>query len=97
VRRILPIIALLAGCDLFDRGPSVQEEIRDVQTEFRTVFATPAHIEAHPKKVGGEEVYDVTVKFDKTPPGYTPAEIRANANIVVRKHIRKVHDVDVLF
>ena len=98
-RTILLCAALftLSACDLLKQNRPIAEEVWDAQQEFRTLYSVPVHILTHVDQTDGDEAIDVRVQFDRLPQGLVANEVRANANIIVRKHIRKVRDVAVIF
>lgn len=83
-------------CDLSGEK-AAEKEIHSAQAELARLFVPPPSVHFDMKTAGGEDVVDVSLKFDKPPTGYTVDEARANANIVVRKHVHHVRDVTVSF
>jgi len=95
----LVLIWFSAGCDAED-VKSIKRETREAEEEFRGVYGliTSLKVDTHrgPDGVSVESV-DVTVRLPQHPSGLTEDQIETDANIVVRKHIRKVRNVIVKF
>ena len=88
------MLCLGGGCE--DDARTLAREVNAVRAEFSTLFNRTPQVSYEVKQLpGGEDGVDVKVKFDSPPPGYTPDEVRTNVNIVVRKHVHKIHNVEV--
>ena len=90
------MLGLGGGCE--DDAKTLAREVNAARAEFSTLFTRTPQVSYEVKELpGGDDGVDVKVKFESPPPGYTPEEVRTNVNIVVRKHVHKVHAVDVQF
>ena len=86
-----------SDCDDSD-AEAMSADLRQAQAEFHTMFTRAPDIRPVVKKLpDGKEVVDVNVKFDAVPAGYTEEQLRTSANLIVRKHVRRVRDVNVSF
>jgi hypothetical protein len=92
--------SLSVACDSWDDMRSIRRETREAEEELLTVygFSPTLKLDVQRGRDGTSvESVDVTVHLLRPPDGLSQEQIQTDANIVVRKHIRKVRSVKVAF
>jgi hypothetical protein len=88
------------ACDAWDDMRAIRRETKDAEEELRTVYGFSPTLKVDPQR-GADgtsvESVDVTVHLLRPPDGLSDEQVQTDANIVVRKHIRKVRSVKVAF
>jgi hypothetical protein len=96
----MAVLACVASGCAEDDARAIKRETKEAEEEFRTVYGliTSLHVDTkHGPDGSSLESVDVTVRLPQQPPGLTTNQVETDANIVVRKHIRKVRNVKVQF
>jgi hypothetical protein len=94
------LFSVSLACDAWDDMRAIRRETKEAEEELRTVYGFSPTLKVNPQRgVDGTTVVavDVTVQLLRPPDGLTEEQIQTDANIVVRKHIRKVRNVKVAF
>jgi hypothetical protein len=88
------------ACDAWDEMRAIRRETKEAEEELMTVYGFSPTLKVNPQR-GRDgttvESVDVTVHLLRPPDGLSQEQIQTDANIVVRKHIRKVRNVQVAF